>query len=206
MTKEGIFYHAAIAEGCLHFSATLEDGEVVNDCSHESYALQVVTYAKHFLDIVGKKAQFCFDAEGVLTDIRSVEGYTAEQLVTIMLRTAIRLSPTEARCEKNLCYGIVEHINKRFPGKRSARDRLSSVIAFDPASQITYLVTSVGAVEFAVPIFLGVVEGFGHNYDHLDTIEKVVAFEQRCHDLGNVARRDRQTPLQLPSLDVVPAA
>jgi hypothetical protein len=197
---EGRFAHMEERAGCHQFSALDGNNEWIVSCERDAYAVMIVTYADSYQDILGRCAQFVFHADTPWPEIRSVEGYTAQEIHAVKARETLRLSPLD-KAPTGLSYGQHDlwHDNLRKQlGNKHKPGHLA--LAFDGRHTV-YLVTLVGSLEFAVPIWLGRYDTIPMGYHALDTDEKIIAFEQRCHDLGGIARRDAQMdPWHPPAL------
>jgi hypothetical protein len=198
---EARFAHIEQRAGCNQFSALDGNNEWISSCEPDTYAVMLVTYAESYQDILGRRAQFIFHEEAPWPEIRSVEGFTAQEIHALKARETLRLSPLEKHAQSGLNYGqyALWHDNLRKQlGNKHKPGRLA--LAFDYRHTV-YLVTVVGSLEFAVPIWLGRNDTIPMGDHALDTDEKIIAFEQRCHDRGGIARRDAQSsPWQPPAL------
>lgn len=149
---------------------------------------------------MGKAARFHCNRDGSLFDSRSVEGHTAQQVHGIKVRESIRPSVTELPPQGCfLRFGVLEELNR---GKRKSDHRRFAIT--HGAADMLHLEHCLGPVEYATPIFLARLNKMPLVSGLLDTDEEVLAFEQRCHDLGNVYRHDGLIPWELPSLSAIP--
>jgi hypothetical protein len=203
--REAVFAKIALVNGCHHFAALEPRGEWINSCVADAYGIELITYANNYTDVIGKHAQFAFEG-GVLTEIRSVEGYTADQILAVKLRQTMRLSPLDRqltpveRAAGKIGYGAHKWWHNRFHDQNS-RHRPGK-LALAHGEHITYLVQSFGAIELATPIWLGQLPA---HTSELDADDKILAFEQRCHEFGSIARRNPSSQWKAPLLDTRPS-
>ena len=199
--REAVFAHIELVNGCHHFAALEPRGKWISSCVADAFGIELLTYAHNYADIIGKRAQFIFE-DGILTEIRSVEGYTADQILAAKLRQTLRLSPFDplpAPSESSVFqigYGAHKRWHDCFR-QRHKRGKLA--LASD--GHITYLVQDLGVIELATPIWLGQLP---LDTSGLCTDDMILAFEQRCHDYGNIARRTMPAPWEIPVLDTRP--
>ena len=205
--REAAFANIELVNGCHHFAALDVSGEWINSCIADAYGIELISYADDYADIIGKRAQFVFE-DGVLNEIRSVEGYTADQILAVKLRQTLRLSPLDWKLMPielaigRIMYGTHKSWHDRFR-RRNTRHKQGK-LALTSVGHITYLVQDLGVVELATPIWLGQLGQLPADIAELDTDDKVLVFEQRCHDLGNIARSDPNSLWVPPTLDTRP--
>ena len=202
--REAVFAHIELVNGCHHFAALDAKRQWISSCVVDAYGIELLTYANNPADIIGKRAQFVFEG-GVLTEIRSVEGYTADQVLAVKQRQTLRLSSLDRELTPNertvgkIGYGAHKWWHDCFRQREKRHKPGKLALAND--EHMTYLIQNLEAIEVAIPIWLGklpvATSGLG-------TDDKILAFEQRCHDYGNIARRVPLAPWEIPALDTRP--
>ena len=183
---EATIRYTAKVEDCHQIAALDKDNQWINFCVTDVAGLVLVAYAQDEDDLIGRRVSFTL-TDGQVTDFQTVEGYSVDVVTAIVKRQSLILSPLDED-KGSVSYGV--HRRYHDDLRQSDRSHKTGRLALASSdNQTIYLVIDLGHMEAAIPIW------FGHpppcGVHPLDDDQKILAFVQRCNELGNIQRRHK---------------
>jgi hypothetical protein len=150
----GTITRLELAPGCHKLTVVDEEGKEHYGCTGDAYPLILITYTGGVDDIFGKQIEFTLNEQELIRETRSIEGYSAEQILEAMENRTRFLDPVTGTIP-----GVTHHIIRKHNERiRRKADKRTNLLTYVPAlgkGPAYHFVVEHGLFETATLVWLG---------------------------------------------------